>query len=57
MKNRIPWLTLVLMVIVLIALFEPDITAGHWLQVGFKLAGLLLFCTGVWGFSLWRRQR
>lgn len=57
MKRRIPWLTLALMAMVLIAIFEPDITARDWLQVGFKFAGLVLLCAGVWGFYLWRRQR
>jgi hypothetical protein len=57
MRRRIPWLTLVLLVMVLITVFEADLEAGHWLQAGFKLAGLVLVCAGIWGFNIWRRQR
>lgn len=57
MRRRIPWLTLVLLVMVLITIFEADLEAGRWLQAGLKLAGLVLVCVGIWGFNIWRRQR
>jgi drug/metabolite transporter superfamily protein YnfA len=57
MRRRVPWLTLGILALALIALFEPDLEQGNWGQVALKLGGLILLCGAVWGWNIWRRRR
>lgn len=56
-KARFPWLTLLLLSFVLIAVFEPDIKSGNWIQAGIKLAIIGGVMAGIVSFVVYVRKK